>query len=76
MGLITKRLKETFKAPDEALFFVTLKFPPRMPFLSLCGNNQGFFFRGEVGFPAFYDFSKDHSLSGSGVQSKIRFEST
>jgi hypothetical protein len=54
VGLITKRLKETFKAPDEALFFGTLKFPPRLLVLSLCGNNQDFFFRGEVGSPALY----------------------
>ena len=54
MGLITRRLKETFKAPDEALFLGTLKSPPRLLVLSLCGNNQGFFFRGEVGSPALY----------------------
>jgi hypothetical protein len=58
VGLITKRLKETFKAPDEALFFGTLNVPPRMLVLSLCGNNQEFSFRGEVGFPAFYGSSK------------------
>ena len=40
--IIIKRLKETFKAPGEALFFDTLNSPPRMPFLSLCGNNQDF----------------------------------
>ena len=58
MGLITERLKETFKAPDEALFFDTLKTPPRMFVLSLCGNNQEFSFRGEVGSPAFYGSSE------------------
>ena len=53
MGLITRRLKETFKAPGEALFFDTLNAPPRTPFLSLCGNNQESSFPWRGGFPRF-----------------------
>ena len=40
-----------------------------MPFLSLCGNNQEFSFRGEVGFPAFLQL-----FQGQGINTCMTIE--
>ena len=46
-----------------ALFLGTLNFPPCMPFLSLCGNNQELSFSWRGGFPRFLRLSKDNRVS-------------
>jgi len=69
VGLITRRLKETFKAPDEALFFLYPQFPTSHAFLEFVWKQPGIFLSWRGGFPRFLQL-----FQGQGINTCMTIE--